>query len=551
MIDALERRAAFWIAAACIFYGVVAALYAFSQPLVMDEFQGAAVVSWLRTQLPYRDFAPYKTVLGYYVELLPLELGGDLWSSLVAVKLFLVITNAAALGAVALRLTRIYRPAAVVLATWLLAVMSTFVERSGELRVDMLTAVCGWFSLLALLERRALLAGALAGTSFLVSQKGVYFAVAAAGALAWEVVAARASRESLRAALALGAGMLIPLSLYVAVWSALSSPGAVLEATFLAHRAIALDELYEIRHFWFQTWLRNPYFWAVALLGLSLLYQRRSAGPAGYRDRILWAYGALLLALCLWHKQPWPYFFVLLIPTLYVLCAVFFDAELARSGRPSALFVAAYLVLGMAWPLVRVPRVLERSNAFQREQVRLAEQLLGPQDTYLAGVEMVYTRRQSLSELRWLDAPHLQALNRQSEDELGVLEARLREGPPKLLIWDYRLAGLPARLRSALEADWLPFHGNLRLYAPRQSAGSRELRLAYPGAYRLLAPREARVVIDGAAVQPGQPVFLGAGRHQTTSDVEFRLAWLPAPGALAADPAFREPRPLFDAVYTY
>ena len=549
--ERLERRAAVWIAGACALYAGIALAYALRQPLVMDEFQGAAVVSWLRSQLPYHDFAPYKTVLGYYLQLLPLSLGSDLWGSLVAVKVFLVTINAAAMAALALRLTRHYRPAAVVLGTWLLAGMSTFVERSGELRVDMLTSLCGWFSLLALLERRAALAGLLAGASFLVSQKGVYFGLAAGAALAWDLVAMRRDRAALRDALAFGAAALAPVAVYLAVWSALSSPHAVFEATFLTHREIALGNLYEIRHFWFQTWLRNPYFYAVAVLGLAIAQQRRGADETGYRDRVLWVYGAVLCALCLWHKQPWPYFFVLLIPTLFVLAVVFFDAELRRTGRLGPAFVALYLVLGLAWPLARVPRVLERSNAFQRQQVALAERLLAPGDTYLAGVEMIHTRRQSLRELRWLDATRLGALAGKSEAELGALVERLREAPPKLLVWDYRLAALPGPLRRALEADWLPYHGNLRLYAPRLLAGAQEFRLAFSGRYLLAAPGGARVAVDGVALEPGRPVALDAGLHRVQSDAAVRLAWLPEAGHLPLDPAFRQPRPLFEDVYTY
>ena len=551
LAERLEHRPACWIAAACALYGGLALAYALRQPLVMDEFQGAAVVSWLRSQLPYHDFAPYKTVLGYYLQLLPLSLGGDLWSSLLSVKIFLVILNVAAMYGVARRLARHYRPAAVVLGTWLLAGMSTFLERSGELRVDMLTSLCGWFSLLALLERRAALAGLLAGTSFLVSQKGVYFGLAAGAALAWDLAVVRRDRAALRDALAFGAAALAPIAAYLAVWSALSSPDAVLRATFLAHRDIALEDLYEIRHFWFQTWLRNPYFYAVAVLGLGIAYQRRSADDAGYRDRVLWVYGAVLGALCLWHKQPWPYFFVLLIPTLYVLAVVFFDAELRRTGRLGGAFAALYLLLGLAWPLARVPGVLQRSNAFQRQQVLLGEQLLAPDDTYLAGLEMIHTRRQSLRELRWLDAPHLGALARRSDADLGSLVEELRAAPPKLLVWDYRLAALPGPLRRALEAGWLPFYGNLRLYAPRLPTGAQEFRLAFSGSYLLAAPSGAHVAVDGVALEPGRPVTLDAGLHRGESDTEYRLAWLPDSGELRLDPAFRQPRPLFDDVYAY
>jgi hypothetical protein len=230
---------------------------------------------------------------------------------------------------------------------------------------------------------------------------------------------------------------------------------------------------------------------------------------------------------------------------------VFFDAELRRNGRLGPTFAVLYLVLGLVWPLARVPGVLARSNAFQRQQVVVAERLLAPDDTYLAGVEMIHTRRQSLRELRWLDAPRLGALAGRSEAELVALVERLRAAPPKLLVWDYRLAALPGPLRRALETDWLPFYGNLRLYAPRLPAGAQEFQLAFSGRYLLAAPGGARVAVDGVALEPGRPVALAAGLHRGQSDTEYRLAWLPDTGDLPLDPAFRQPRPLFDDVYTY
>jgi hypothetical protein len=548
----LERRARLWIVGACALYAALALAYALRLPLVMDEFQGAAAVNALRSQLPYRDFAPYKPVLGYYLQLLPLSLSPDPWTAMLSVKIFLVLLNAVAIYAAARLLLRHYRAHAVVLGTWLLAVMSTFVERSAELRVDMLTSLCGWFSLLALLGRRNAWAGALAGMSFLVSQKGVYFGLAAAAALGWDWAVVRRDRAALRAALQFAAGAALPVAAYLAAWSAASSLERVVHATFLASAHIALGDLYEIRHFWFQTGLRNPYFYATAALGLAIAYQRRRAHATGHADRTLWVYGAVLAGLCLWHKQPWPYFFVLLIPTLYVLTVVFFDAELTRSARLGPVWLGVYLLLGLAWPLARVPQVLARDNSFQRAQVRLAQRLLGPDDRYLAGLEMIYTRDQASDELRWLDMPRLRSLARRDPAELARLVGELRAAPPKLLIWDYRLAGLPEPLRAALEADWLPFHGNIRLYAPRVPAGPQQLYVPFEGSYALVARGPARIALDGVEVAPGRPVRLAAGSHRSESDVDYRLAWLPERDGLPPlDPAFRQPRPLFDSVYTY
>ena len=94
-------------------------------------------------------------------------------------KFWLALINAAAIFASTLALTSIFSPPAALVGQLLLISVTTFLERSSEIRVDMLTAWFGLASFLLLLKRRWSIAGLLAGASFLVSQKGIYYMVAA------------------------------------------------------------------------------------------------------------------------------------------------------------------------------------------------------------------------------------------------------------------------------------------------------------------------------------------------------------------------------------
>ena len=42
-------------------------------------------------------------------------------------------------------------------------------------------------------------------------------------------------------------------------------------------------------------------------------------GSLEKKNRYLAVYALGLLACCIWHEQPWPYFFVILVPTLPLL----------------------------------------------------------------------------------------------------------------------------------------------------------------------------------------------------------------------------------------
>src|ERR1700722_6810901 len=60
-----------------------------------DDFWLAFHTYQFKHQLPYRDFAPYKTVLGYYVLLLPMLFTHGILQPLLAIKLFYALINCA------------------------------------------------------------------------------------------------------------------------------------------------------------------------------------------------------------------------------------------------------------------------------------------------------------------------------------------------------------------------------------------------------------------------------------------------------------------------
>jgi len=550
VVDSLDRRALLWIATACLGYLALELLYVTRLPRVMDEFQGASAIEALERGIPYRDFRPYKTVLGYYLQWPAYQLGNDTWSRMLAVKIEMALLAALGFGHAALRLRRHYRGAAVVLAIAISLAMSSFLERSAALRVDMPTALVGLLSLLALLEGRTLRAGALAGLSFLVSQKGIYYAAAGGAALVFEALASGCARRAFRRGLLFGAAALAPVALYFALFAAVAGEAEVTRNVVARSQHIALDSLYAMRAFWWQTMSRNPGFYAaVGLALLVLLVQRRAPGGRGERNRLLLGYGVVLLGLCAWHKQPWPYFFVMLVPTGFVLATSLFDA-LLRSGRHTGAWLIVLLVFGLAWPLARVPRVLGRDNGFQRHMVEISEALLGPGDRYLAGLDFVPTHRQ-VHGLAWLDGVALARLAQADGPQIRDLVDRIVEARPRFVVWNYRIAQLPAPLVAGVRATYAPYFGNIRTYGPRLAEGTHPLDLWVGGRYALSGPVGGRVRIDGRSLDVGHEQVLAAGVHQVTAELGYRLHWLPEGIEERLDARYARPRLLFPDAYTY
>jgi hypothetical protein len=539
----LDRHATRVVVALTLFYVALELLYVSHLPLIWDEFQGAWSVDQFRSELPYRDFRPYKTVLGYYLQLVPRSLPLDLWSRLMAVKIMTIVLNGASIAFGALWMIRRYRPAAVCLSTLTLVCMSTFLERSAELRVDMLTGWVGFFGLLLLLDGRVFWAGVLAALSFLVSQKGVYYmacgALAVAVAYRWH-----------RAVLEHGVGLVAPIALYVGAWSLVSSLGAVIDATFFSHGKVAFTTMYEnLGTYWRITLETNPLFWASAAAALGVAWIRRRTSGNDRRALVLLVYGGVLGILGALHKQPWPYFFVILIPTAWVLGTVFFDAALEwrlATTRPALLL---YVALAVAFPLLlRIPKVIRRDNGFQRQAVTLAEAILQPGDTYLAGVELVPTHRQAAKEFAWLDKNRKQML---STINLDRLIGDLDRSPPKLLVWSVRLEKLPEKLDAWLRSTFTPFSSNVWLYAPTLDSGEADLTLHFAGSYRVLAPADVRVTIDGRTLESGERIDLRRGVHRVAAPPGVRLQLTPEVPAHLVDPRWSAPEPFFSRPYAY
>lgn len=544
MIAAVERRFTAIVATLCLLYLAIQLIYIVTLPLVMDEFQGAHSVSRLAGALAYRDFIPYKTVFGYYLQLLPLQLAQGTWERLISVKLTMAMLTAGGVLLAASLLGKQFRRGAVCLATLLLFCMSTFLERSAELRVDMLTSLAGLLSLVVLLERRFVVAGALAGLSFLISQKGVYYLLAGGLACGAHWLFGERTRQLLRSGAHFALAGAAPIVLYVLLWGSVSSLSLVVQTVFFAHTDIAFDELYDIRRYWLQTASRNPYFYGVSLLALGILYQRRSPGPGGYRDRVLFTYGAAMLGFGLWHKQPWPYFFVIVIPTFYVLVVAFIDAQLERAGRLSARFLVLLAALGVAYPLSRVPVVLARDSGFQQSTVALAEAILEPGDTYLAGTEMLHRHQQPAAEhLGWLDRRHLDRVKRLDP---ALLISTLRSSRLRVVIMNRRLLGLAGPIRQYLEKNYRPFYGAIYTYSPTFDSPRFDVQL--DGMYQLYA--SGPLELDGRAVVPGQLIRLQAGEH-TASAAPLQLALVPDVDVDELDPRYRARQELFHRPYDY
>jgi hypothetical protein len=538
--DVSDRAYAAWALVCALGYLALQIVYMRHLPLVNDEFDGAYDVFRLRSEIPYVDFAPYKTVLGYYIQLPPLLLGSDAWSGMFNVKHSLAVLNTVLTLLAAWLARPLFSRLALALALPCWLFMSNWLERSSDLRVDTLTAWPGFFALVFLLRGRAVIAGLLCALSFLISQKGIYFIAGSGVALLAGLAVKQDKRGALADCLRFAIACAAPIALYFALFSLLASASKTTRVMFMSHNAIAFTEIYpNIRKFWRQTLTQNPGLYALAALGLVALLMRtvrgflqRDASQAHARWTQLFAYCAVLTASFIWHKQPWPYFFVLLGPTAFVLCASAFDiigrAATSRLGLAACWAVLAVpLVLSLAYPVLRVPVIVRESQAYQRHMLELACALVGEADKYLAGFDVLYDRTQSPRALRRLSIGLRRSLDHAPDEKIDAILEELRTHPPKVLVRNERFNGMPKRVKRYLQENYAPFWGNIELYAPRFSRRP-SIELAFDGTYRVeIEGSGKQIKVDGRELVEGELIELARGTHALEAAPRGRLLWQP------------------------
>ena len=539
-----RRRFLLWLALIWAVYAAMQILYITRMPMVMDEFEGAYNVHRYASSLPYRDFDPYKTVLGYYIQLPVLESAPDLWTAMLAVKLEMAAAVMLVFVVVTVALERMFAPGALLLASALLVVMSDFAERSADLRVDTLTALAGFVALAALIKRRTGWAGALTAVSMLISQKAAFYVLAAGAVLIVDLAVEGNRKAALRRGLAFGAAFGAVLLAYLTFWSFVSTPRAVVAMVFGTAVRVAMSDAYAIRvQFWTQTLIRNPLYWALAVVAVFALARRWRTDSS----RTIAVYGAVTLALAALHKQPWPYFFVIVCVPVFMLHAAFFDSMNERRNVKMMIILCG--LIGVVYPLTRLRTTLARDNAVQRWTVEFAQSILGPHDSYFAGVDMVWDRNHEPSELRWIDAVVMRELSAKPTEELFRIASEMERAPIKVVIHSYRTARLPPPIARMIEAQYVPLWGNVAVYGPRLRPGP--FALKFDGDYLLRTMAGSPAVIDGRPIASGATVTFARGRHLLTSTAPLRLQLQPPDWMARVDLRFAGPADLYDHVYSY
>src|SRR3990167_10187621 len=97
----------------CLAYLAAAYFINATMMIGVDEFWFAHIVQYYKHNIPYLYFAPYKTVLGYYLLLIPFSITHSLIGTLIFAKNMIALCNAMVLFIAACWLTRFFSKTAI------------------------------------------------------------------------------------------------------------------------------------------------------------------------------------------------------------------------------------------------------------------------------------------------------------------------------------------------------------------------------------------------------------------------------------------------------
>ena len=424
--------------------------------------------------------------------------------------------------------------------------MTSLVEWAIEVRLDMLTALFGFVSLLFLLDRRVALA-ALAGLSFLISQKGAMFALAGGFGLLGCLVVQR-DRTWLRDAFVFRRCVVLPIGLYVGCWSLIASFPQVYGPTFgQATQLHALTtpihgEISFYRLFWLETLYRNPLFYLFSCGHSASCSPVDGAGPAGNAAALLRRRGDV-------HRPECP-------PTLAVhvrrSCShglrIANLAVLPGVGKARQPAVAALCCgpvtwcSGSFWPLSRCPKCVRDDPGPQRQTFELARALLSAGRSLFRRLSVFARLDAHERTLGMVDTNTAHPIHALTPAEHAAILERFQKEPVRFLVYTPVIDdGVPKPILDHLFRNYAPLWGNIWIYAPQCQPGRRRVNLLFEGDYTIETEKPARVLIDGKSHGSGETVELDRGRHAIVAPVRCRLRLQPAHIDHLLDPAYRDP----------
>lgn len=474
----------------CLGYLAIAWLYQHHTMIAVDEFWFAHRIYQYHSGLPYRDFAPYKTVIGYYLILPAFYLANsNIIDTLLSIKTYIACLNALVLFASAVWLSRFFSRKAVLISLGLLITSEIFISYASQIRVDLIGYWFCLFSLLCLLDKRFFFAGLLLGLGFATTQKVIWYFAASNVTLTLYWLIYTRNRRSLLSLITFNVTFFASIIVYIATWSMVSDFHTVMNSLFSEASAMYQLDWYDSTRlsFWRTIVIYNPLLYLLWPFTIVSLLTKADDNTS---SRFFITVFSLIILLCLIpYKQVFPYYMQVTFPVLFILYAAFISwlieifqhattAALSVTARelwllsflyfvgllsvinllnlpigylflfciplainirltnvqsrrlPLVIISMAILIMQVIFPVIQLPHKLSYlEGSYQRDTLDNLSHLIKDGGDYIAGIELIYDKDQPINGIRHLMGPAVDYLYHPTEKLARVMLPSLYEDP--------------------------------------------------------------------------------------------------------------------------
>lgn len=293
----------------------------------VDEFWFAHRIYQYKDGLPYRDFAPYKTVLGYYLLLLPLLMTKGIIQTLIFTKNMIALANTFILFVTAFWLTRFFSRAGVLASFILLISSEIFIFYSTNIRVDLIGYWFGFISLLLLLDRRFLLAGLFLALGFMTTQKIIWYLFASNIALITDWFFINRNKDRFFDVLKFNLVVMSCILYYIILWSQIAHWPVILNSLFIEAKTMYQLDWYDSSRklFWSYLTFYNPLLFLLCPISLLSIIVPLKADKHYSQRLFVVVFSATILLSLVPYKQVFPYYMQAVMPVFFILYAAFFS----------------------------------------------------------------------------------------------------------------------------------------------------------------------------------------------------------------------------------
>ncbi len=456
----------------CVLYSLFEFFVIPKEALTADEFVFARHIYEYTYHIPYRDFSPYKSVLGYYLLSIPMFFSHTLLEPIFSIKKEIILINAICIVLTGYWAEKIFNRRAVALSLLAITFNQIFIIYASDLRVDMLTSWLCLFAILAVLDQKIQWSGLLISVAFLISQKAIWYWVAINGGLLCCELFCVSTVSYWRLSIKFNAFVLLPMGIYIAVWSWITHPDVIWHNLFYDAYVQAGIHYYSVIYlFCWQAVLRHgPILFLLWPLTGIIFFIRDSHPDDNARRVFSFSCGSLALLLFISYQQAFPYNFVFTLPALFILYANFFsylpawyrqiqlnlsalgigffsiylflivvivygfhlpsiyyltvlipvslywvvstDLDPLKKDRLRRIFFILFFMLGLVLPLIESVRFSFIDGRYQQTMIYLTEELLADGGDYVGGIPFLYNKDQPIEGMKNLITPAIDYLSK-------------------------------------------------------------------------------------------------------------------------------------------